>query len=312
MTSFKDLANSKGRERIQPGHRTCPGCAIPIIARTVLASIKEPVVVVNATGCMEVTSTVYPFTSWNIPFMHNAFENAGATISGIEKALIALKRKGVIKDDIKIIGFGGDGGTYDIGLQSLSGAMERKQDFLYICYDNEGYMNTGDQQSGATPIGARTSTTPVGTKIPGKMLFRKDLTKIVAAHNIPYVAQASIAFLDDFSEKVKKAMTFKGPKFINVLSTCTRYWGIEQNQTVEIAKSAVLTNFWPLFEIENGKRYKINFANPKPLPITDFLSRQKRFSHMFKEQNKHIIAELQAHIDSEWSYLNELAKINVK
>lgn len=309
--SHKELAMLKNKERMVQGHRTCPGCAIPIIVRTALSVIDKPVVMVNATGCMEVTSTVYPFTSWNIPYMHNAFENTSATISGIETAYRVLKRKGIIKDDTVFIAFGGDGGTYDIGLQSLSGALERGHDFLYICYDNEGYMNTGDQRSGATPIGAKTSTTPFGNSIDDfeRIKLRKNLTKIIAAHNIPYVAQASIAYLDDFANKVKKAISIKGPKFINVLSACTRYWGISQSDTVEVSRLATNTNFWPVYEVEDyGKKYTVNIK-PKKQPISDWINFQKRFKSLSVPENKHIVELLQKTIDEEFEYLLKLEKL---
>lgn len=301
--------NMKNRERLASGHRTCPGCAIPIIVRTVLSAINEDVVVVGATGCMEVTTTIYPYTSWNVPFMHNAFENAAATISGIESAYKALKAKGNIKNNIKFVVFGGDGGTYDIGLQSLSGAIERGHDFLYVCYDNEAYQNTGNQRSSASPKGSKTSTTPIG-KYFGKYEYRKDLTKVIAGHNIAYCAQASIAFMDDLINKVKKAMTIKGPKFINVLSPCTRYWGIDQSQTVDIAKLAVETNFWPIYEIENGKKYTINLKNHKTLPITEYLKTQARFKHLLNPVNKKIVDDIQNHIDEEYKYLLKLEQIS--
>ena len=297
------------KKRYESGHRTCPGCAIPLIVRTVLASINRPVVIVNATGCMEVTSTTYPFTSWNVPFIHTAFANASATASGIEKAITALKKKGIVTEDIAIVVFGGDGGTYDIGLQSLSGALERGHDFLYITYDNEAYSNTGNQRSAATEKGTKTTTTPVSKYSYGKLTFRKNLTKIIAAHNIPYVAQTSIAFLDDFSSKVKKAMTFKGPKFINVLSPCTRYWGIEEKQTIEIARLAVATNFWPLYEIYDGTKYIIN-TKPTKTPITEFLGKQSRFKHLFSDDFKGVIDDIQEKTDKEWEYLLKLEEIS--
>ena len=192
-------------KKLIPGHRTCSGCGIPQIVRTVLAAAKTPVVVANATGCLEVTSTIYPYTSWNIPYIHNAFENSAATISGVETAYRVLKKKGKIKKEIKFIVFAGDGGT-DIGLQSLSGALERGHNFLYVLYDNEAFQNTGNQRSSTTPLGAATTTTPEGLIHHGKEEFQKDITKIIAAHNIPYVAQASVGNLIDLYNKAEKAL----------------------------------------------------------------------------------------------------------
>jgi len=184
---------------------TCAGCPIGLVARTVLNATDDNVVVANATGCMEVTSTIYPNTSWNVPYIHSVFANAGATASGVETACRALRKRGKFKSEkpVKVIAFGGDGGTYDIGLQSLSGALERGHDFLYVCYDNGAYMNTGNQRSGATPLGADTETTPFGKESIGKQIRRKDIMKIVAGHNIPYAATANVGFLNDFEKKAK-------------------------------------------------------------------------------------------------------------
>src|SRR3989338_7372610 len=207
--NLKQLANKP--QRFAPGHRSCSGCGFPQIVRTVLASTDNPVVVANATGCLEVTSTIYPFTSWKVPYIHSAFENAAATITGVESAYKALQKKGKLPKDkeIKFVAFGGDGGTYDIGLQSLSGALERGHDFLYVLYDNEAYMNTGVQRSSATPYGASTTTAPAGKVHQGKEEFRKDIMKIVGAHNIPYVAQASVSNLIDLTNKAQKAFSIK-------------------------------------------------------------------------------------------------------
>jgi pyruvate ferredoxin oxidoreductase beta subunit len=188
MANLKEL--SKKEEVLSGGHRLCAGCGASIVARQVLSALDDPVVVANATGCLEVATTIYPYTSWKSSFIHNAFENAAATISGAEAMFSSLKKQGKIDKEVKFIAFGGDGGTYDIGIQSLSGALERGHNFVYVCYDNEAYMNTGIQRSSATPRGAWTTTSPAGKVIPGKTQYRKDLTAIVVAHNIPYVAQA--------------------------------------------------------------------------------------------------------------------------
>ncbi len=231
----KELA--KKPDRLSPGHRLCAGCAAPIIVRQILAAIDEPVVVANATGCLEVATTIYPYTAWRVPWVHSAFENAASTIAGIEAAYRSLVRQGKIPDrNIKFIAFGGDGGTYDIGFQALSGALERRHQFVYICYNNEAYMNTGIQRSGATPLGAHTTTSPAGTVIPGKQQMRKDLTAIIAAHDIPYVAQAAPTQWKDLMEKVRKAVNCGGPAFINVLSSCNRGWRHETYETLEITQ----------------------------------------------------------------------------
>ena len=311
----------KIESKLTSGHRACAGCPAPIIVRSILESIADPIVVTAATGCLEVVTTIYPESSWNVPFIHSAFENAAATISGVETAYKALLKKkqrmksverdGKFEEDLgyeipqnlKFVAFGGDGGTYDIGLQSLSGAMERGHDFLYVCYDNEGYMNTGGQRSGATPKGAQTSTTPHGKNSEGKSQFRKNLMEICAAHNIPYCASAALSNLADLKNKVKKAMEIKGPKFINILSPCPTVWKFPANQSLDISKLAVETRFWPVYEIEEG-RYKINYEPREFVPIEEFLKTQKRFSHLFKdERGERVIKEVQRKIDLEWDKL---------
>jgi pyruvate ferredoxin oxidoreductase beta subunit len=295
-----DLAKSP--ERLTGGHRLCSGCGAPICVREILACVKEPVIAVNATGCLEVSTTVYPYSAWKIPWMHSAFENAAATASGIVEAYNALRRKGKIDKDIKIVVFGGDGGTYDIGLQSLSGALERGHRFLYVCYNNEAYMNTGDQRSGATPMGAATTTTPVGKISSGKTQRRKNLTEIVAAHEIPYVAQTSIHLWADVAAKVQKAMAVDGPSFINILSPCQLFWAYSPEKTIKIARLAAETNLWPLYEVENGK-YKINYSPSSPLPVTEWIKSQKRFKHLLTPENQSVVEKIQKGIDEQWQAL---------
>ncbi len=309
--NLKDLAQQP--EKITSGHRLCAGCAEPIIAKLVLASIKDPVVVINATGCLEVATTIYPYTAWKIPWMHNAFENAPATVSGIIEAYNVILRKKPsarpkwarnLPRNIKFAVFSGDGGSYDIGLQSLSGALERGHKFLYVCYDNEAYMNTGNQRSGATPLGSSTTTSPAGKVKQGKEEWRKDLTAIVEGHHINYVAQASIFHWADLSKKVQRAMEVNGPSFINVMSPCQRSWGFDPSQTVKIAKLAVETNFWPLYEIDNGK-FTLNYEPRKRTPIIEWIKSQKRFKHLLKPENKKIIERIQKHIDKQFETLRK-------
>ena len=463
MANIKELSE-KIPERLGPGHRLCAGCGASIAIRQVLMGTEDPVVAVCATGCLEVATTIYPYTAWNIPFMHNAFENAASTISGIETAYRALKKKGKIKKEIKFVAFGGDGGTYDIGLQALSGALERGHNFVYVCYNNEAYMNclslssliatkeglkkiteikvgdevyafdmktrqlvlkrcsgvfdngvkgvyelstlhhsikatsnhpfliairekddnrgeiacqtktnvyvwktleqvdvgdevivleeaknrfkteeiisikyidkeptldlrvedehnfvangivvhnTGIQRSGATPKGASTTTAPAGKVIPGKVQFRKDLTAIVAAHRIPYAAQATISNWNDLVTKSQKAFAAEGPAFLNLLSPCHRGWRYPQEDTVKIAKLAVETGFWPLIEVEEGT-WRFTYKPKEKKPIEEFLKVQGRFKHLFTEQNKHIIAEIQKEIDNNWSRLEHLCEASCK
>ncbi|MGE5572644.1 MAG: thiamine pyrophosphate-dependent enzyme [Bacteroidota bacterium] len=300
MANLKEL--TKKDELLCGGHRACAGCAAPIVVRQALKALDTPVVVGCATGCLEVTTTIYPFTSWNVPFVHSAFENSAATISGAEAAYRALKKKGKITRDIQFIAFGGDGGTYDIGFQSLSGAMERGHDMVYICYDNEAYMNTGIQRSSATPKGASTTTSPAGKVIPGKVQFRKDLTAMMAAHNIPYVAQAVPSQWNDFITKVQKALAVEGPAFINVLAPCRLGWQFDPAETIDIMRGAVETCFWPLYEVENGV-WKVTHKPREKKPVRGWLEKQGRFRHLFRPENEHIIEEIQADIDRNWAAL---------
>jgi pyruvate ferredoxin oxidoreductase beta subunit len=298
---------SEREERFLSGHRACPGCAAPIALRQILLAIEYPVVVTCATGCMEVVSTIYPYTAWGCSFLHNAFENSAATASGVETAYRALKKKGKIKDEIKFVAIGGDGGTFDIGLQSLSGAMERNHNLLYICYNNEAYMNTGIQRSSATPRGASTTTAPAGTVIPGKREASKDLTGIIAAHNIPYAAQASPHDWRDLVTKVRTAVETQGASFINVLAPCHRGWRTKMADSIEIARLAVETCFWPLYEVIDGK-YRINYVPKEKLPITEYIARQGRFDHLKKPENAHIVEALQRDVDTKWAHLLRLSE----
>lgn len=299
--------NKKLTEKFAPGHGTCAGCGIPTIVRTVLGATDDPVVVINATGCLEVTSTLYPYSAWKVPYIHNAFENAAATAAGVEAAYKSLRRQGKIKGNIKFVVFGGDGGTYDIGLQSLSGMLERGHDVLYVGYDNQGYMNTGGQRSGATPIGASMETTPSGKESYGNKIPRKDIIEIVKGHHIKYIAQANTAYIEDLKRKAKKGFETEGPAFMLVFQPCTNVWKFDTSQYVNYGKLAVETNFWPLFEIEDGK-YTINMKIDKPKKIEEFMKGQGRFKHLFRPGNEEIIKNIQRDIDIKWEALKNKAE----
>lgn len=299
--------NQELSKNLAPGHSTCAGCSIPAIIRTILGEAKDPVIVANATSCSEVTTTLYPYTAWKVPYIHNAFENAAATISGVERAYLALKKRNKIDKKIKFVVFAGDGGTYDIGLQSLSGALERGHDFLYVVYDNGGYMNTGNQRSSATPYGAATETTPVGKNSFGKMEVKKNLMEIVKAHGVPYVAQANVAFLPDLKAKAKKALETEGPTFLSVFSPCQNNWKFATSQYVRIARLASETNFWPLYEIEKGK-YKITWEPSAPKPVGEFLKTQGRFKHLMSEKNKSHLDEIQKMVNDEFARIARLTE----
>jgi len=300
---LKDL--SKKEIMLASGHRMCQGCGAAIVVKMVLLAIDKPIVACSPTGCLEVTTCISDYTSWKIPWIHSAFENAAATIAGVETMYRALKKKGRIKEDISFVVFAGDGGTYDIGFQSLSGAMERGHDMLYICYDNGAYMNTGTQRSGATPFGASTTTSPAGSEVPGKIQHRKNIALIMAAHNIPYVAQASPSHHLDLMRKVQKAMEIKGPRFINILSPCHRGWRSKADDAISISRLAVSTNYWPLFEIEKGK-IKLTHIPKEKQPIENFLRPQGRFDHLFKPGREWMIEESQRQIDTDWEELMRL------
>jgi pyruvate ferredoxin oxidoreductase beta subunit len=300
----KELA--KRPDRLAPGHRLCAGCGASIVVRQMMAAIDDPVVIANATGCLEVATTIYPYTAWRVPWIHNAFENAASTISGVEAAYRSLVRQGKIPDrGVKFIAYGGDGGTYDIGLQALSGAAERGHQFLYVCYDNGAYMNTGIQRSSATPLGAHTTTSPAGKVVPGKQQHRKDLTAIMAAHNIPYVAQAAPSRWKDLMQKTRKAVDCGGPAFMNVLSSCNRGWRHATDETIEITQLAVDTCYWPLYEVEDGE-WRLSYKPKERLPVETWLKRQGRFRHLFRPENRHLIDETQAEVDRRWEQLLNL------
>jgi pyruvate ferredoxin oxidoreductase beta subunit len=298
---------SKNPELLVGGHRSCAGCSAPPILRQVLHVAGPDTVVGFATGCMEVSTTIYPYTAWKVPYIHCAFENSAATVSGAEAAYVALKRKGKIPADKKInfIAFGGDGGTYDIGFQSLSGAMERGHNMLYICYDNNAYMNTGIQRSSATPRGASTNTSPAGKVVLGKQQDRKDLTACMVAHKIPYVAQASVSNHMDFMKKVEKALAVDGPAFINILATCHRGWRNKPEDSIKVADAAVKSNYWPLYEVENGA-YKINFKPKEALPVAEWFKVQGRFSHLLKNDPEGVVQWHQEQVDKNWKHLLDL------
>ncbi len=306
MATLKEL--SRVPEVLAPGHRMCAGCGAPVVVRQILRGAKSPVVVGSATGCLEVSTTIYPYTSWNSPFIHTAFENAAASLSGVEAAYRSLKRQGKVTDDMKFVCFGGDGGTYDIGLQSLSGAMERGHDMVYVCYDNGAYMNTGIQRSSATPMGADTTTTPVGKTQPGKTDRRKDLTKIMMAHEIPYVAQVSPSHWNDLYQKSEKAFAAKGSAFINALAPCPRGWRYSNEDTIEMCKLAVDTCFWPLYEAVDGK-VRVTYKPRNKKPVVEFLKAQGRFRHLFKPENEAILEQIQAEVDRKWEELLALEQI---
>ncbi len=313
---IKELARRELETRpIESGHRLCAGCGAGIIIRQIAMAARKPIVWINATGCVEVATTIFPYTSWNVPWAHNAFENAAAVASGVEAARKKLARVGRFESDpdidldYDIIVLGGDGGTYDIGIQSISGAFERGHKIMYVLYDNEAYMNTGIQRSGGTPFGARTTTTPVGKVIKGKPLFKKPIVDIMVAHQIPYAATISSAYWNDAIAKLRKGFETNGPVFIHAFSTCPLGWGSAPEDTVKIMKLAVETCVFPLYEVLNGE-YRLTgpsisiAKNPaRKKPVEEYLKLQGRFRHMFKPENKWMIDKFQEWVDKQWETL---------
>ena len=294
------------------GHRMCRGCGAAVIARqaTIAAKMLDiELMAVNATGCMEVASTIYPFNAWKVPWMHNAFENAAATASGAEAAFRVMHRKGKLERTPKLVVFGGDGGTFDIGLQSLSGAIERGHDFLYICYNNGAYMNTGIQRSGGTPLGAATTTSPGGSVVPGKPQFQKDLLQIMHAHDIP-VFTASIAYPQDLMKKVQQGIMYDGPAFMMVDAVCTLGWKVGDGSAVNLSKLAIETTLFPLISAFKDKwelsapSRRIMMRPENKLPIEEYLKVQGRFKHLFKpHKDEETISKLQYLVDEKWDRL---------
>ncbi len=268
------------RNNFAPGHRACIGCGEALAVRLACKALGNNVIVANATGCMEIVASQLPYTSWRVPWIHTLFENTAAVASGIEAGLKVMKRKGRGQaSDAKVIAIAGDGGTSDIGLQALSGALERGHDFLYICFDNEAYMNTGIQRSSATPMGAATTTSPAGKMSIGQFTWKKNMPAIVAAHDIPYVATASPSYPFDLMEKVAKGANTPGPAYVHIYSVCPTGWRSATNLAIKLGRLVVETGIFPLYEIENGK-YKLNVEVPELKPIKDYLKLQGRFRHL--------------------------------
>ncbi|MFH1285701.1 MAG: pyruvate synthase subunit PorB [Candidatus Micrarchaeota archaeon] len=286
------------KELFSPGHSACAGCGVTISFRNILRALGKDIIIVNATGCSEIFSTCYPKSAWRVPYIHSLFENVPAVASGVVRA---LRAKG--NEHTQVVCIAGDGATYDIGFGALSGMLERNEDVLYICYDNEAYMNTGVQRSSSTPFGASTTTSPAGKKIHGKQQTKKPIVEIAAAHGIPYAASASIANLPDLANKLKKAVSIRGARFLSVHTPCVPGWGYSSEKTVALSKLAVETGAWVLFEIENGK-FKLN-ANPaKRKPLAEYLTFQKRFKHLSQEE----IAQMQKQLDAKWETLAKWEK----
>jgi len=269
------------RESFCSGHRACQGCGEVLALRHICKALGDDIVVANATGCMEIISSNYPHTAWEVPWIHVAFENAAAVGSGVEAALKVLRRKGRIPDRaVKTVAVAGDGGTVDIGLQALSGAMERGHNMTFFCLDNEAYMNTGIQRSSATPFGAATTTSPAGKVSMGQKTGKKNVPEIMVAHNVPYVATACPSYPLDLMNKVEKAKRTDGPAYVHVFSMCPTGWRSASHETIKLGRLALETGVFPLYEVENGK-YRLTVEMPEKLrPVSDYLKLQGRFRHL--------------------------------
>lgn len=294
------LKNKMTRKKLfNPGHTSCAGCGPAIALKIIAEAVGKNTILVITTGCMEVTTTAYGRSAWNLPIIHSAIENAGATCSGIEAA---MKQKG---KKVNIVAIAGDGATFDIGLQSLSGMLERKHKVLFICYDNEGYQNTGIQRSSATPLYAETTTTPYGKNQKGNIIEKKDMPFIVASHKGVYVATANISRHEDFKKKIKKALDFNGPSYIQVLAPCVPGWKISPSETIKVSKLAIESGIAPLYEIEEGK---IILKEEKKIPVIEYLKQQGRFKNLTAKE----IEEIQKKVDENYNKLKTLSELKIR
>ena len=286
-----------------PGHRACIGCGEALAVRLAAKALGQNVIIANATGCMEIVASPLPTTSWKVPWIHTLFENTAAVASGIESGLKVMMKKGrIAQQDIKVVAIAGDGGTSDIGLQALSGALERGHNFVYMCFDNEAYMNTGIQRSSSTPYGAATTTSPAGKVSIGQVSWKKNMPAIAAAHNIPYVATACPSYPFDLMDKVKKAAATPGPAYVHILSVCPTGWRCPTDLSVKLGRLAVETGIFPLYEVEDGK-YKLNFDFPELKPVTAYMKLQGRFRHLSED----IIEKIQQRVTADYAELKERA-----
>ena len=274
------------------GHTACPGCGQALAVRLVLRASGRNVIVINSTGCLEIFSSKFGESSWEVPYIHSLFENIAAVASGVEAALKAEGRL----DEVRVIAMSGDGSAADIGFGAISGMMERGHDVLYVCYDNEAYMNTGIQRSGLTPFYARTTTSPPGKVSMGNWRPKKDLPQIIRAHGVPYVATASVGYYADLDKKVKKALSIRGAKYIQVHVPCPLGWGSDSSRTIEIARMAVNCGLYPLYEVENGELKVRRIA--KKVPVEEYLKVQTRFRHLFSgDKGKDELEQIQKMAD---------------
>jgi len=293
------------KEYFAPGHRACMGCGEALAVRLVCKALGRNIIIANATGCMEIVSSPLPSTSWEVPWIHTLFENTAAVASGIEAGIKVLRRKGKYTKRTKVVAMAGDGGTADIGFQALSGVLERGHDLIYICFDNEAYMNTGIQRSSSTPLGASTTTSPAGKVSIGQTTWKKNMPAIAVAHDIPYVATACHSYPFDLMNKISKAIEIKGPSYIHILSVCPTGWRLPSDLTIKAGRLAIETGIFPLYEVEKD-RYTLNLDFPQLRPIEDYFKLQGRFRHLSKE----ITSQIQERVAAEYAKLKKKATSN--
>jgi pyruvate ferredoxin oxidoreductase beta subunit len=300
--------NLPQEEPFAPGHRACQGCGEVLALRMVMKAVGHQAIAVSATGCMEVCTSTFPTSSWRTPWFHVAFENAAAVASGVDSGYKALRRKGKTSQGrFPILAIAGDGGTADIGMQALSGALERWQDFIYVCLDNEAYMNTGIQRSSSTPFGAMTTTSPPGKLSKGQATWKKNMPAIAAAHGVPYVATASPAYYLDLMNKVRKAAATEGPAYLHIYAPCPTGWRMKPELAIESARLAVQSRVFPLYEVINGQ-YILNRKVDKPKPLTEYLKPQGRFRHL----DAQTLADIEARVNAEYEKIVRLAGADKK
>jgi len=308
MVTLKELASKE--DLFAAGHTLCPGCAIPVILKLVLRATTYPIVVSSTSGCLPAASATFPRTSWKLNWIHTDSGNAAAAMSGISAMYRSLKKQGKlplpVEKERKFLVIGGDGATYDSGFGSLSGALARDDDFVYLCYDNQLHAGSGGQSTSATPMGASTATTPAGNVLPGKLQFRKDISKIIASHKIPYVGQSAPWIWQDLYKKAEKAFEVPGPAYLNVLSPCPNRWEIPTGKSIELTKLAADTCVWPIYEIKQGTKgtkVTVNYKPRQKLPVMEWLKSQARFKHLLVQENKWIVDKIQEEVDKDWKLL---------
>lgn len=318
MSEIKKIKNLKefstSADRFEGANLLCPGCAHSIIVREVLNATNDDLVLAASTGCLEVCTAVYPYTSWDASWIHIGFENSSTAVAGAEAMYKALKKKGRLKQPDrtpKFVAFGGDGATFDIGFQWLSGCFERGHDMMYVCLDNEVYANTGGQRSSSTPIGSSTTTAPAGRVSYGEKQKKKDLVGIMAAHGSPYVAQVAPNKWKDMIKKIQTGFQTEGPVYINAMSACTTEWKFAPEDTIAVSDLATDSLVFPLYEIIDGRKLNITYRPKNVLPVRDYLGAQGRFKHLFTPKFEYLIDEWQKQIDDDWDYLQRREEASV-